>query len=135
MFASFGLPITEVSVYTGIGESSMVAIEGLIAIPFARLADRVGRKPVLLGSVLSISIAAIGMGTSGSAWQVILWRVLGTSLSSTHGSDLASWLQWYGRHSYHGDGDHHPSKPHQSFGVVRSDLLGMIISAAARFHR
>jgi len=63
--------------------SAVLAGLGLGAILLAPLGDRLGRRPVILLSVLAIAAATIGTATAGSATGFVVWRLLtGTALGA-----------------------------------------------------
>jgi MFS family permease len=41
---------------------------------WGRASDRIGRKPILLGGLLGISLSMIGFGLSRQFWSVVLAR-------------------------------------------------------------
>lgn len=49
------------------------AVGGIV---FGRLADRIGRVRAMTLSILLYSAATAGLATSGSLWQLVMWRVL-----------------------------------------------------------
>lgn len=52
-------------------------------ISWGRAADRFGRKPVLVNSIIGVSIATCLFGFSKSIWQMILFRCLAGVFSGT----------------------------------------------------
>lgn len=87
MLGGFGLNAKEVSFYTGLivsarptrtepQDSLTMAIEGIFAIPMARISDVYGRRPVLMGSLASITILSATLGLSQSLHGVLFVRVL-----------------------------------------------------------
>ena len=48
----------------------------VLMIPWGRAADRFGRKPVLVFSLVGSAIATALFGLSKSVWQMILFRSL-----------------------------------------------------------
>ncbi len=43
-------------------------------IPWGKAADRVGRKPVLVGSLAGVAVATAIFGLSKSIWEMIVFR-------------------------------------------------------------
>jgi MFS family permease len=52
-------------------------------ISWGRVSDRYGRKPVLVYSVIGVSIMTCLFGFSKSMWQIILFRCLAGVFSGT----------------------------------------------------
>ena len=50
-----------------------------------RLSDRVGRKPVLVASLIGTSIASVGTAFAGSAWLLFAWRAFDGASGATIG--------------------------------------------------
>jgi MFS family permease len=46
----------------------------LLMIQWGRAADRIGRKPVLVFSVVGVAIATAIFGLSKTLWQMVLFR-------------------------------------------------------------
>ena len=53
-----------------------MAIEGIFAIPMARISDIYGRRPVLMGSLVSVTVLSATLGLSQSLHTVLVVRVL-----------------------------------------------------------
>lgn len=70
------LPASDVGFYSGLIESLFSLTQMLVLIGWGRLADRIGRKPVLLASLAGLSIAPVLFGLSSSLWEMILFRCL-----------------------------------------------------------
>jgi MFS family permease len=50
---------------------------------WGRIADRYGRKPVLIVSLVGVSIGVTLFGTSTAVWQMILFRSMGGLFSGS----------------------------------------------------
>lgn len=70
------LPSSDVGFYSGLIESLFSAVQMLVLIGWGRLADRIGRKPVLMTSLVGMTIAPVLFGLSRSIWEMILFRCL-----------------------------------------------------------
>lgn len=70
------LPEADVGFYSGLIESLFSAVQMLVVIFWGRLADRIGRKPVLLYSFAGLSVSPMLFGLSTSLWQMILFRCI-----------------------------------------------------------
>ena len=70
------LPVSDVGFYSGLIESLFSATQMLVLIHWGRLADRIGRKPVLIYSLVGTAIGPVLFGMSKTIWQMILFRCL-----------------------------------------------------------
>lgn len=70
------LPESDVGFYSGLIESIFSATQTAVLIFWGRLADRIGRKPVLLVSLIGMTIGPALFGVARSIWQMILFRSL-----------------------------------------------------------
>ncbi|KAI9902419.1 hypothetical protein N3K66_001771 [Trichothecium roseum] len=70
------LPASDVGFYSGLIESLFSATQMVVLILWGRLADRVGRKPVLLASLAGMAAGPALFGLATSLWQMILFRCL-----------------------------------------------------------
>jgi MFS family permease len=70
------LPSSDVGFYSGLIESLFSATQMLVLVAWGRLADRVGRKPILMTSLVGMTISPVLFGLSRSLWQMILFRCL-----------------------------------------------------------
>ncbi|RMZ75093.1 hypothetical protein DV737_g5464, partial [Chaetothyriales sp. CBS 132003] len=70
------IPDTSVGFYSGLIESLFSLTQMAFMLFWGRAADnpRIGRKPVLVVSLIGISVSMAGFGFSRSMWQMILWR-------------------------------------------------------------
>ncbi|KAJ7641864.1 MFS transporter [Roridomyces roridus] len=71
-----GVPETDVGFYAGLIESLFSMTQMLVMIGYGRVADRIGRKPVLVFSLCGVSVASAMFGLSKTVWQMILFRCL-----------------------------------------------------------
>ncbi|KAJ7439037.1 MFS transporter [Mycena galericulata] len=71
-----GVPETDVGFYAGLIESLFSMTQMLVMIGYGRVADRIGRKPVLVFSLCGVSVASAMFGLSKGVWQMILFRCL-----------------------------------------------------------
>jgi MFS family permease len=70
------MPLSDVGFYSGLIESLFSATQTLVLISWGRLADRIGRKPVLIYSLVGMAIGPVLFGMSRTIWQMILFRCL-----------------------------------------------------------
>ncbi|UNI13902.1 hypothetical protein JDV02_000597 [Purpureocillium takamizusanense] len=70
------LPESDVGFYSGLIESIFSATQMVVLIFWGLLADRVGRKPILLVSLVGMTIGPALFGVARSIWQMILFRSL-----------------------------------------------------------
>jgi MFS family permease len=70
------LPEEEVGYWSGAIESLFSLVQMVLMIFYGRMADRVGRKPVLVFSLAGVSVATALFGLSKSVWQMIAMRCL-----------------------------------------------------------
>ncbi|KAK1755377.1 major facilitator superfamily domain-containing protein [Echria macrotheca] len=69
--------------YSGIIESQFSLVQMVLMIFWGRAADRFGRKPVLVTSLLGVSLAAGMFGFAKTIWQMILFRSLAGVFAGT----------------------------------------------------
>lgn len=79
------LPESDVGFYSGLIESLFSAVQVLVLVFWGRLADRVGRKPVLLCSLAGLTVGPILFGLATTIPQMFAFRCLAGAFS---GSDL-----------------------------------------------
>ena len=65
-----------VGFWAGTIESSFSLVQMLFTIFYGRIADRLGRKPVLVFSLAGIGIASALFGLSTTLWQMLVFRCL-----------------------------------------------------------
>lgn len=70
------LPESDVGFYSGLIESLFSATQTVVLIFWGRLADRVGRKPILIYSLLGMTIGPALFGLATSISQMIMFRCL-----------------------------------------------------------
>lgn len=68
------IPSENVGFWAGAIESLFSLVQMLLMILYGRLADRLGRKPVLVFSLAGVSVATALFGLSTSLWQMIFFR-------------------------------------------------------------
>lgn len=77
------LPETDVGFYSGLIESLFSLTQMCVMMFWGRAADRVGRKPILVSSLLGASFAIALFGFARSLWQMILFRCLAGAFAGT----------------------------------------------------
>jgi predicted MFS family arabinose efflux permease len=65
-----------VGFWTGTIESLFSLVQMLLIIFYGRIADRIGRKPVLVFSLAGIAAASALFGLSATLWQMVVFRCL-----------------------------------------------------------
>lgn len=70
------VPIADTGFYAGLIESLFSMTQMCVMILWGRLADRIGRKPVLVISLYGIAFTTALFGLAQSIWQMILFRCL-----------------------------------------------------------
>ncbi|KAK7403483.1 hypothetical protein QQX98_010762 [Neonectria punicea] len=70
------LPDTDVGFYSGLIESLFSATQMVVLVSWGRLADRIGRKPVLLYSLAGTAVGPALFGLSNSLPQMFIYRCL-----------------------------------------------------------
>ncbi|WVQ76195.1 hypothetical protein IAR50_005857 [Cryptococcus sp. DSM 104548] len=75
MVHSMGVEEKEVGVWSAIAESAMMATESISAPLYAPLADRYGRRPVLIGLEILWGVFGLLFGFSRTVWTVIIFRM------------------------------------------------------------
>lgn len=77
MFArNGGLAEEDVGFWSGAIESLFSLVQMILMIFYGRMADRLGRKPVLVFSLAGVSVATALFGISTTIWQMIMFRCL-----------------------------------------------------------
>ncbi|KJZ76366.1 hypothetical protein HIM_04095 [Hirsutella minnesotensis 3608] len=71
-----GLADSDVGFYSGLIESVFSLAQMCCLIFWGRLADRVGRKPVLVWSLVGMAVGPALFGVAASIWQMLLFRCL-----------------------------------------------------------
>ncbi|RYP60437.1 hypothetical protein DL770_009993 [Monosporascus sp. CRB-9-2] len=77
------LPDTDVGFYSGLIESLFSLTQMVVMMFWGRAADRVGRKPVLVSSLVGVSIATSLFGLARSVWQMNLFRCIAGVFAGT----------------------------------------------------
>ncbi|THY69482.1 MFS general substrate transporter [Aureobasidium pullulans] len=78
-----GVKEEDVGFYSGLIESLFSLTQMIFMISWGRASDRYGRKPVLVYSVIGVSIMTCLFGFSKSVWQMILFRCMAGVFSGT----------------------------------------------------
>ena len=73
----------DVGFYSGLIESLFSLTQMLVMLFWGRLADRVGRKPVLVSSLVGVSLATGMFGLARAVWQMVLFRCVAGVFSGT----------------------------------------------------
>ncbi|KAI0366294.1 MFS general substrate transporter [Pilatotrama ljubarskyi] len=60
--------------FAGLIESCFYAVEAICVLQWGRASDRIGRKPVLLGGLLGLTLSMTGFGVSRQYWAIVLSR-------------------------------------------------------------
>ncbi|KAJ7760704.1 member of major facilitator superfamily multidrug-resistance, DHA1 sub-family [Mycena maculata] len=76
---------TKVAHYVGIMQSLFFFTQALTVLHYARLSDRIGRKPVILVGLLGLSISMFFFGLSRTFWGLVLSRSLNGALNGNIG--------------------------------------------------
>ncbi|KAJ8496604.1 hypothetical protein ONZ51_g991 [Trametes cubensis] len=66
-------------------ESCFYAVEAICVLQWGRASDRIGRKPVLLGGLLGLTLSMIGFGVSKQYWALVLSRCAEGALNGNIG--------------------------------------------------
>lgn len=73
----------DVGFYSGLIESLFSLTQMMLMISWGRLADRLGRKPVLVFSLVGVSVAVSLFGLATKVWQMIVFRCLAGVFAGT----------------------------------------------------
>ncbi|KAI0671932.1 major facilitator superfamily domain-containing protein [Trametes maxima] len=71
--------------FAGLIESCFYLIEAICVLQWGRASDRIGRKPVLLGGLLGLTLSMIGFGLSRQYWAIVLSRCAEGALNGNIG--------------------------------------------------
>ncbi|KFH42388.1 peptide/nitrate transporter-like protein [Hapsidospora chrysogenum ATCC 11550] len=74
---------SDVGFYSGLIESLFSATQMLVLIFWGRMADRLGRKPVLLCSLVGMAAGPVLFNLSTSIWQMLLFRCFAGAMSGS----------------------------------------------------
>ncbi len=83
MIISFDVPPDRVGLYAGLGEGVLMLVEAVVATTWAKAADQYGRRPCMILGFIGTVGAAPMVGFSSSVVQVIFWRSICMSNSSS----------------------------------------------------
>jgi len=78
-----GVDKEDVGFYSGLIESLFSATQMCVMILWGKASDRYGRKPVLVISLLGLTVATVLFGLSKTLWQMALFRCLGGVFAGT----------------------------------------------------
>ncbi|KAJ7486429.1 major facilitator superfamily domain-containing protein [Mycena galericulata] len=65
---------SKIGFYAGLLESTFFLSESLAVLPFSRLSDIYGRRPILLLGPLGLAISMLGFGLSKTFWTLFMFR-------------------------------------------------------------
>lgn len=68
------LAASDVGFYSGLIESLFSITQMFVLIAWGRLSDRIGRKPILIYSLVGIALGSMLFGVATTIWQMILFR-------------------------------------------------------------
>ncbi|OCL12918.1 MFS general substrate transporter [Glonium stellatum] len=77
------IPEADVGFYSGLIESLFSFTQMCVMLGWGRASDRFGRKPVLVFSMLGVTIATALFGLSKTVWQMILFRCFAGMFAGT----------------------------------------------------
>ncbi|KAJ5736013.1 uncharacterized protein N7483_001138 [Penicillium malachiteum] len=77
------VPDSDIGFYSGLIESMFSLTQAMVMLFWGRLADRIGRKPVLVFSLLGVTVATSLFGTARSIGQMILFRCIAGVFAGT----------------------------------------------------
>ncbi|KAK7955197.1 Efflux pump azaK [Apiospora saccharicola] len=83
LHVSPGIRTADVGFYSGLIESLFSLTQMLVMLVWGRAADRVGRKPVLVASLVGVCCATSIFGMATSLWQMVLFRCLAGVFAGT----------------------------------------------------
>lgn len=69
-----GLDVKNISLWAGLIEALFSIVQMAVMIPYGKLSDRIGRKPVLVFSVFGVAGATALFGLSQTLWQMVVLR-------------------------------------------------------------
>ncbi|CAH0018368.1 unnamed protein product [Clonostachys rhizophaga] len=78
------LPESDIGFYSGLIESLFSAIQMFVLIFWGRLSDIVGRKPILIYSMVGMSITPVLFCMSTTIWQMIMFRCIAGVFSGSN---------------------------------------------------
>ncbi|EIW57761.1 MFS general substrate transporter [Trametes versicolor FP-101664 SS1] len=71
--------------FAGLIESCFYAVEAVCVLQWGRASDHIGRKPVLLGGLLGLTLSMLGFGVSRAYWALVLSRCAEGALNGNIG--------------------------------------------------
>ncbi|KAI6503805.1 hypothetical protein MCOR14_009835 [Pyricularia oryzae] len=77
------VPAAQVGFYSGLIESNFSLVQALVMVFWARLSDRIGRKPVLVVSMVGVAVSTSMFGFAKTIPQMIMIRMLAGVFSGT----------------------------------------------------
>lgn len=77
------LPDADIGFYSGLIESMYSLTQMCVMMFWGKAADRLGRKPVLVFSLVGVTLATVTFGMAKSIWQMILFRCLAGVFAGT----------------------------------------------------
>lgn len=87
MIESFGIPENNVAKWAGIVGSAFSVSQSMFAVPWGRLSDKIGRKPVILIGLINVMFCFLLWGTSKNLTQALSARFL-MGLGNGNGTPL-----------------------------------------------
>lgn len=81
MITSFNVAQDRIGLYAGLGEGTLMLVEAVVAPVWAKLADKYGRRPCMLGGFGILLASNAMVGFCSQVWQVIFWRAVCESYS------------------------------------------------------
>jgi MFS transporter, DHA1 family, tetracycline resistance protein len=84
-----GANLSEAAVWGGILSASFAIMQFLFGAALGNLSDRFGRRPVLLASLIVVTVDYIIMGLTQSIWILLLGRLVGGVASATQSTAAA----------------------------------------------
>ncbi|TLD04817.1 uncharacterized protein PgNI_09365 [Pyricularia grisea] len=77
------VPVAQVGFYSGLIESNFSLVQAIVMVFWARLSDRIGRKPVLMASMVGVTVSTSMFGFAQTIPQMIMLRMLAGVFSGT----------------------------------------------------
>lgn len=71
-----GLPVKKIGLWSGLIETVFSMVQVLVMIVYGKIADRIGRKPVMIFSLLGIAASQALLGLAQCLWQMVLLRAM-----------------------------------------------------------
>lgn len=84
-----GVGLSDAAVWGGILAASFAAMQFLFGPLLGNLSDRYGRRPILLLSLVVMSLDYIVMALAGSIWLLLATRIIGGITAATHSTASA----------------------------------------------